>query len=118
MNRSTPGLPVHHQLPEFTQTHVHRVSDAIPHYKIKSLKFEKQKIITILKHIKTITVHLSCIYLKKLGWSYCNDSISEIQKLSDPTLFAQSETFSDAYFMNLIAFQTLLLTWIHLHLTQ
>ena len=29
MNRSAPGLPVHHQLPEFTQTHVHRVSDAI-----------------------------------------------------------------------------------------
>ena len=27
MNRSTPGLPVHHQLLEFTQTHVHRVSD-------------------------------------------------------------------------------------------
>ena len=29
MNPSTPGLPVYHQLPEFTQTHVHRVSDAI-----------------------------------------------------------------------------------------
>ena len=29
MNRSTPGLPVHHQLPEFTQTRVHRVNDAI-----------------------------------------------------------------------------------------
>ena len=29
MNCSTPGLPVHHQLPEFTQIHVHRVSDAI-----------------------------------------------------------------------------------------
>ena len=29
MNRSTPGLPVHHQLPELTETHVHRVSDAI-----------------------------------------------------------------------------------------
>ena len=29
MNRSTPGLPVHHQLREFTQTHVHRFSDAI-----------------------------------------------------------------------------------------
>ena len=29
MNRSAPSLPVHHQLPEFTQTHVHRVSDAI-----------------------------------------------------------------------------------------
>ena len=29
MNCSTPGLPVHHQLPEFTQTHVYRVNDAI-----------------------------------------------------------------------------------------
>ena len=29
MNRSTPGLTVHHQHPKFTQTHVHRVSDAI-----------------------------------------------------------------------------------------
>ena len=29
MNRSTPGLPVHHHLPEFTQAHVHQVGDAI-----------------------------------------------------------------------------------------
>ena len=29
MNHSTPGLPVHHQIPEFTQTHVHQVGDAI-----------------------------------------------------------------------------------------
>ena len=29
MNCSMPGLPVHHQLPEFTETHVHRVSEAI-----------------------------------------------------------------------------------------
>ena len=29
VNRSTPGLPVHHPLPEFTETHIHRVSDAI-----------------------------------------------------------------------------------------
>ena len=29
MNCSTPGLPVHHQLPESTQTHVHQVNDAI-----------------------------------------------------------------------------------------
>ena len=29
INCSTPGLPVHHQLPEFTQTHVHRVGDTI-----------------------------------------------------------------------------------------
>ena len=31
MNRSTPGLPVHHQLPEFSQTQVHQVSAAIQH---------------------------------------------------------------------------------------
>ena len=37
MNRSTPGLPVHHHLPEFTQTHVHRVSDAIqPSHRLSS----------------------------------------------------------------------------------
>ena len=30
MNCSTPGLPVHHQLPEFTQTHVHWVGDDLP----------------------------------------------------------------------------------------
>ena len=37
INCSTPGLPVHHQLPEFTQTHVHRVSDAIqPSYPLSS----------------------------------------------------------------------------------
>ena len=36
MNCSTPGLPVHHQLPEFTQTHVHWVNDAIqPSYPLK-----------------------------------------------------------------------------------
>ena len=29
MNHSTPGVPVHHKLPEFTQTHAHRVGDAI-----------------------------------------------------------------------------------------
>src|SRR5574341_1418758 len=38
MNRSTPGLPVHHQLPEFTQTHIHRVSIAIqPSHPLSSL---------------------------------------------------------------------------------
>ena len=31
MDCSTPGFPLHHQLPEFTQTHVHRVGDAINH---------------------------------------------------------------------------------------
>ena len=38
MNRSMPGLPVYHHLPEFTQTHVHRVGDAIqPTHSLSSL---------------------------------------------------------------------------------
>ena len=38
VDRSTPGFPVHHQLPEFTQTHVHRVSDAIqPSHPLSSI---------------------------------------------------------------------------------
>ena len=38
MNRSTPGLPVHHQLLEFTQTHIHLVGDAIqPSHPLSSL---------------------------------------------------------------------------------
>ena len=38
MDCSTPGLPVHHQLPEFIQTHVHRLSDAIqPSHPLVSL---------------------------------------------------------------------------------
>ena len=48
MNCSKPGLPVHHQLPEFTQTHVHRVSDAISEEELKSLlikvKEESEKV--------------------------------------------------------------------------
>ena len=40
MNRSTLALPVHHQLPEFTQTHVHPVSDAIqPSHPLSSPSF-------------------------------------------------------------------------------
>ena len=38
MNRSTPGLPVRHKLPEFVQTHVHQVSDVIlPSHPLSSL---------------------------------------------------------------------------------
>ena len=43
MNCSTPGLPVHHQLPAFTQTHVHRVSDAITTWQIEG---ENVKVVT------------------------------------------------------------------------
>ena len=39
MNHSTPGLPVHQQLPEFTQIHVHQVSDAIQPFHLPSSPF-------------------------------------------------------------------------------
>ena len=68
MNRSMPGLPVHHQLPEFTQTHVHRVGDAIqpfhplsspfllpaiPHHKVDS---EVGQIVPILEFSPVLTI--------------------------------------------------------------
>ena len=37
MNRSTPGLPVHHQLPEFAQTYAHGISDAIKPFSVRSI---------------------------------------------------------------------------------
>ena len=48
MNRSTLGLPVHHQLPEFIQTHVHLVSDAIqPSY---PLSFPFPPVLNLSQH--------------------------------------------------------------------
>ena len=51
MNRSMPGLPVHHQLPEFTQTHVHRISDAIqpscPQNITKTVNGKKVSVLTV-----------------------------------------------------------------------
>ena len=54
MNHSTPGLPVHHQLPEFTETHIHRVSDAIRDYNYMNsesqlIKMKRQRIISQVK---------------------------------------------------------------------
>ena len=61
MNRSTPGLPVHHQLPEFAQTHVYRVSDAIqPSHPLSSpsppafFKREKAFSTWTLRHLYTL----------------------------------------------------------------
>ena len=44
MNGGTPGLPVHHQLPEFTETLVHQVGDAIqPYYRCSKPVLEAPK---------------------------------------------------------------------------
>ena len=81
MNRGIPGPPVHHQLPEFTQTHVHQVSDAIqPFHPLSSPSppapnpFQHQSLFQrvnssheVAKVLEFWTLHLSKIgkYLKK-----------------------------------------------------
>ena len=83
MNCSTPGLPVHHQLPEFTQTHIHRVGDAIqPSHPLSSLSScpqslpasESSPMIPLLKenfrHLKLcLTTPLAC-FLFHSSWKY------------------------------------------------
>ena len=77
MNRSMPGLPVHHQLPEFTQTHAHRVGDAIqPSHSLSSPSppapnpFQHQGLLSIsillLTNLQTFLFHChfySCPFL-------------------------------------------------------
>ena len=58
MNRSMPGLPVHHQLPEFTQTHVHRVGDTIQ---------PSHPLLLLLSIFPSITVFSSESALR-IGW--------------------------------------------------
>ena len=68
MNRSTPGLPVNHQLLELTQTHVHRVSDAIqPSHSILSIYH-----IHIFFLIHNMNVSLIAIYPCVLILAYVN----------------------------------------------
>ena len=61
MNHSTPGLPVHHQLLEFTQTHVHRVGDAIqPSHPPSSPCWKKLYTFYLLVGIKSHWRTLTC----------------------------------------------------------
>ena len=66
MNHSMPGLPVHHLLPEFTQTHVRRVSDAIqPSQTHRILMDILQYVLVYSLGIAKLHV-CTCAYL----WSY------------------------------------------------
>ena len=59
MNRSTPGLPVHHQLLEFTQTHIHRVSDAIqPSHLLSSPSLFASNLPSIRVFSNESTIHM------------------------------------------------------------
>ena len=75
MNRSTPGLPVHHQLLEFTQTHVHGARDVIqPSHPLSSTSlqtYNKMKLFSIkkegwgaLQHREILTLLLNKLIMK------------------------------------------------------
>ena len=76
MNRSTPGLPVHHQLPEFTQTHVHWISDAIqPSHPLSSSSppsirvFSNESTLLIGGQSTGVSALASFLPKKSRGWS-------------------------------------------------
>ena len=75
MNCSTPGLPVNHQLPKFTQTHVHRVSDAIqpPHPLLSpSLPAPIRPSIRVLQIKTTMKYHLMTVRMAAIQKSTKN----------------------------------------------
>ena len=80
MNRSKPGLPVHHQLPEFTQTLVHQVSDAIqPSHPLSSLLLLPPITHSIRVYSNESTLHVR--------WpKYCSFSFSIIPSKEIPGL--------------------------------
>ena len=78
MNRSTPGLPVHHQLPEFTQTHVHRVGDAIqPSHPLSSPSQAEHKWAVLQQ-----TVLYSSFAVQHMR--HCNKDVSSLDHTQSP----------------------------------
>ena len=91
MNRSMPGLPVHHQLPEFTQTHVHRVSDAIqPSHPLSSPSPPAPNPSQHQSLFQESTLHMR--------WpKYWNFSFSIIPSKEQPGLILQSKGLSRVF---------------------
>ena len=80
MNRSTPGLPVHHQLPEFTETHSHRVSDAIqPSHPLLSLLLVPSVFPSITVFSSESALHIR--WPKCWSFSFSNSSSNDYSEL-------------------------------------
>ena len=98
MNRSTPGLPVHHELPELTQTHVHQVDDAIqPSHPLSSPSLpapnpsQHQGLIQLFVRPPKTTILPFCISFPQ-GWS---SSLSPVQCHEPPSIVHQALCLSD-----------------------
>ena len=81
MNRSTPGLPVHHHLPEFTQTHVHRVSDAI-----YMADFLKRRCQGLAEYCSTAKI-LFYFYWRLITLPYCSIFCHTLTQISHGCVF-------------------------------
>ena len=86
MNHRTPGLPVHHYLPQFTQTHVHRVGDAIqPSHPLLSVLRRPLLLPPILPSIRVFS-NESTLHMR---WpKYWNFSFSIIPSKEQPGLIS------------------------------
>ena len=81
MNRSTPGLPVHHQLLEFTQTHVHRVREAIqPSHPLSSPSPPAPNPLSIRVFSNDSVLHIKWPKHWNLGFSISPSKNTTVQK--------------------------------------
>ena len=97
MNRSTPGLPIHHQLPEFTQTHVHQVDDAVQPW--------NNRLLQIGKGVHQCCILSPCLFNlyaeyimgnsglneARAGIKIARRNINNLRYADDTTLMAESE---------------------------
>ena len=73
MNRSTPGLPVHHQLPEFTQTHAHRVGDAIQYAQAIASKEHHLQSLFFSTVLSLKPIHILNQHIKDRYKAFCEE---------------------------------------------
>ena len=111
MNCSTPGLPVHHQLPEFTQTHVHRVSDAIQpsHPLSASVKSSCVHLISVASGLRLISCccHHSVGHVPLYSLGQLPASLPELQWTGNTGPAADCVPFQTSSFVLLLHYSSL-----------
>ena len=109
MNCSTPGFPVHHQLPEFTQTHVHWVSDAIQ--PSRSLSAPSPPSFNLSQH-QGLFQWVSSLFASGGQWS-CKE-LDRTKQLSQLEFYKSYSgvTFCVVFFSFFFSFLKYLLTWL------
>ena len=98
MNHSTPGLPVHHQLLESTQTHVHCVGDAIqPSHPLSSPSppalnlSQHQGLLTSIQTLQSLSTVLLEVHKSQVNVFWSRDSLECVSIYCSSTLFRAVE---------------------------